>query len=98
MRRVRDELTAHVGGKPSATQRLLIERCATLSLKIHLMDRAELQSEFTSEKNAREYLVWTNVLSRILRQIGMKGAPEQPPSIMEMFARPRSASNLDTAA
>jgi hypothetical protein len=39
MARVREELTQHLGGKPSATQKILIDRAAALSLRLHLMDR-----------------------------------------------------------
>jgi hypothetical protein len=87
MKRIRDELTAHVGGKPSATQRLIIDRCAALSLRIHLMDRAEARSAFLSEKNAREYLCWTAALSRLLRQLGLEEAPvdTKPLSVAEMM-------------
>jgi hypothetical protein len=88
MKRIRDELTAHVGGRPSATQRMIIDRCAALSLRIHLMDRAEARNDaFMSEKNAREYLCWTAALSRLLRQLGLEEAPanDKPLSVAEMM-------------
>jgi hypothetical protein len=99
MKRVRNDLTAHLGGRPSATQRMIIDRCATLSLRIHLMDRAELQSNFLSEKNAREYLCWTSALSRLLRMLGLEAAPERAPSLAEiMQSRPRSMGSPDAIA
>src|SRR4051812_22696126 len=88
MKRIRDELTAHVGGRPSVTQRMIIDRCAALSLRIHLMDRDEARNDtFMSEKNAREYLCWTAALSRLLRQLGLEETPAdtKPPSITEMM-------------
>ena len=90
MKRVRDDLVKHVGGKPSATQKILIDRAAALALRIHLMDQAELKSDFMSEKNAREYLCWTSALSRLLRQLGMQGAKERAPTLQEIMARPAS--------
>jgi hypothetical protein len=56
MARMREELTAHLGGKPSATQRILIDRIAALSLRLHLMDRESARSGEMSERNGRSYL------------------------------------------
>lgn len=80
MRRVRDDLSKHVGGSPSATQKILIERAATLTLRLHLMDRQALQDGAMSEKNGREYLCWANSLTRLLRQLGMDAAAPPAPS------------------
>jgi hypothetical protein len=75
MARVRAELTQHLGGSPSATQRILIDRAAALSLRIHLMDRESARSGEMSERNGRQYLAWSNSLTRVLRQIGLAAAP-----------------------
>ena len=65
MRRMREDLTAHVGGSPSATQKALIERCATLSLHIELMDerRLKIGGQMT-DHDSRQYLAWSNSLER----------------------------------
>ena len=91
-RQVRDELTRHVGGKPSPAQKILIERCAQLMLRIRLMDVAHAKEDFLSEKNTREYLVWTNSLSRLLRQLGLEEVPanQKPASIAELIRKPSS--------
>src|SRR4249920_2497374 len=78
MARVRAELTQHLGGKPSATQKILIDRAAALSLRIHLMDRESARSREMSERNGRQYLAWHNSLTRLLRQIGMTPASARP--------------------
>jgi hypothetical protein len=70
MSRVRRELTQHVGGRPSAAQRSLIDRAAALSLRLHLMDRESARSGEMSERNGRQYLAWNNSLQRLLAQIG----------------------------
>ncbi len=75
MARVRAELAQHLGGSPSATQRILIDRAAALSLRIHLMDRESARSGEMSERNGRQYLAWSNSLTRVLRQIGLAAAP-----------------------
>lgn len=71
MRRVRSELTAHVGGRPSATQRMLIERSATLSLYVTMLDRKAMQGGAMTEHDSRTYLAWSNSLTRTLRELGV---------------------------
>jgi hypothetical protein len=44
LRRVRADLTKHVGGNPSATQQALIERAAWLSLHIALLDERTVRT------------------------------------------------------
>ncbi len=79
MQSVRDELTQHVGGKPTAPQRALIERAAWLSLHCALMDAKLLEGEGPlSERDSREYLAWSNSLTRCLRSLGMGEAPAKP--------------------
>ena len=75
MARVRAELTQHLGGKPTAPQRILIDRAAALSLRLHLMDRESARSGEMTERNGRQYLAWSNSLTRVLNQIGLTAAP-----------------------
>jgi hypothetical protein len=75
MARVRAELTQHLGGKPTAPQRILIDRAAALSLRLHLMDRESTRSGEMTERNGRQYLAWSNSLTRVLNQIGLAAAP-----------------------
>jgi hypothetical protein len=86
MRDVRAELTKHCGGSPSATQRLIINQAAMLTLRLHLMDQQSLQDEAMSERNGRQYLAWSAALSRFLRQLGLKGAPDKPPALQDYLA------------
>lgn len=87
---VRADLTAHVGGKPSATQRVLIDRAAMLTLRIAMMD-AKSGDGTLSERDSREYLAWTNTLTRLMRQLGMQGAAERPKSLAEHLASKAAA-------
>jgi hypothetical protein len=98
MARVREELTQHLGGKPSATQRILIDRAAALSLRLHLMDREAARSGAMSERNGRQYLAWSNALTRVLKQIGLKGVAERPPNVQDMLAAARAAPPASAAA
>ena len=70
LKAVRRDLTAHVGGKPSATQRALIERAARLSLYIEVMDRESMSTGTMTERNSRQYLAWVNALRLALRELG----------------------------
>jgi hypothetical protein len=72
---VRAELTAHVGGSPSAVQRALIERAARLTVYIEAMDRQALESGGMSERNSKSYLAWIGQLRLTLREIGVRASP-----------------------
>ena len=82
MRRLRADLAAHVGGQPSATQRMLIERSVQLSLQIALMEAKPT----LTDHDGRQYITWTNALTRLMRQLGMKGAEQQPKSLAAHIA------------
>ena len=79
MARIRRELTEHVGGSPTATQRILIDRAAALSLRLQLMDREAARSGDMSERNGRQYLAWSASLTRVVKQIGLNEAPAPKP-------------------
>lgn len=70
MQQTRDELVAHVGGKPNAVERRLIERAAVLALRLAMMD-AKAPDGAMSERDAREYLCWSNSYVRTLRELGV---------------------------
>ncbi len=86
MRETRAELTAHVGGTPSATQRALIEQAAQLALRLAAMDRKFAETGGQTEHDSRTYLAWSNSYSRLLRQLGLKGAAERPKSLADHLA------------
>jgi hypothetical protein len=69
LRETRDELIAHVGGQPSATQLALIERAAWLSLGVARLDAKLTGAEFT-QRDHNTYLAWSNSLARVLSQLG----------------------------
>lgn len=93
----RDELLAHVGGAPSAVQARLIERAAMLTLHVALFDARAIEANGLSDRDAREYLAYSNSLTRALAQLGIKAAALKPPSLAEHFAR-RDAERQDTPA
>ncbi len=86
MQSVRDDLSRHLGGAPTVPQKMIIDRCAALTLRLHLMDRAAGQDGAMSEKNAREYLCWNNSLTRLLRELGMQPAKAKVANLREHLA------------
>jgi hypothetical protein len=93
VRRVRRELTAHVGGRPTATQKALIERAAWLSLRISQLD-ARMATDGFTDHDHRFYLAWVGTLSRTLRQLGMQPAKAAAPvrSLADHLAERRGAA------
>jgi hypothetical protein len=99
MRDVRAELTAHCGGSPSATQRMIITRAVMLSLRLHLMDKRFAETGAQTDHDSRCYLAWSNSLTRTLRELGVKGAAERAPTLQDYFAgRAAASAPADAAA
>ena len=86
MRETRAALVAHIGGKPSAVQAALIERACQLTLRIATMDRKFAETGEQTDHDSRTYLAWSNSLTRALRQLGLKGAATEPPSLADYLA------------
>jgi hypothetical protein len=82
----RAELITHSGGTPSATQRVLIERSTQLQARLLQMDAAFAERGEQSEHTAKQYLAWSNSLSRTLRHLGLAGAKEQMPTLANYLA------------
>jgi hypothetical protein len=79
MRQVRNELTEHVGGKPNAVQRALIERAVILSLRVAQLDRKILAGEEFTIHDSNYSLAWNNALRRTLMALGVEGATAGKP-------------------
>lgn len=91
LREVRTDLTAQVGGKPSAAQRALIDRVAWLTLHIAQIDAKTAEGRAMTEYDARQYLAWCNTLAKTLTKIGLKGVSPGPPrSFAEAQAQHRA--------
>jgi hypothetical protein len=84
IRDVRADLIKHVGGKPSATQRVLIERAVMLTVQLGRMDARSLADGVMSDHASREYLAWSNTLTRTMRALGLMAAPEKPRTLAEV--------------
>jgi hypothetical protein len=86
MRQVRAALIRHVGGRPSATQKMMIERAVTLTGYLARLDAEALSPAGLSDHRRREYLAADGSLRRTLREIGLKGAAATPPSLADYLA------------
>lgn len=94
MQTVRGDLTAHIGSKPTATQKALIDRAAWLQLHVSLMDAKTLEEGGPlSERDSRQYLAWSNALTRILRDLGADKKPGQKPqrSLKDLISEGKAA-------
>lgn len=93
LKRMEAELTRHVGGTPSATQRALIARAAMLTLHVAMLDARALEnSGAMTGHDQRAYLAFSNSLSRALRDLGLDAATAAPPSLADIIATPARAA------
>ncbi len=85
-RAVRAELIAHCGGAPSIAERTIINRLAMMQLHLAHLDESMFRDGGLSPHATREYLAWCNSVAKLLRQLGLKGAAERPPTTAEALA------------
>lgn len=95
---LRSELIAHVGGNPSTAQRLVIDQCVQLKLRLALMDAESIAPGGMTERNQVQYLAWSGALTRLLNQIGLTAAPTAPKSHAAWLASLATPPAHDTAA
>jgi hypothetical protein len=81
LKRVRAELYDALGGeeKVPPTQRILVEQCARLRLRLAMLDAKLLDGTLTDHDN-RAYLSWNSALGRSLAQLGLAKAPPPEPT------------------
>lgn len=85
MQATRDELTAHIGGSPSATERRLIDRACWLELRIVQMDAQAVERGVMSERDTRGYLAWCNSFRRVLVELGLERRTTAAPSLKDVL-------------
>jgi hypothetical protein len=84
---LRAELTAHVGGSPTTTQRVLIDQAAQLQLRLALMDKEADKVGTLSTRRQVQYLAWCGSLNRVLRTLGLESAAERKLTPSEAMAQ-----------
>lgn len=85
VRHLEAELVAHVGGAPSVTQRLLIDRLIKIRLQLDLFDAKLGAGEWTPH-DGRTYGGLLNAFRLTARTLGLIGAAAIPPSPLEYAA------------
>ncbi|WP_241771194.1 hypothetical protein [Acidisphaera rubrifaciens] len=83
---MRADLLRHVGGNPTTPQRVLIERAVMLTLNLAKMDAKALATGAMSEHATREYLAWSNTLTRTMVALGLDAAPAPRRDIRDILA------------
>jgi hypothetical protein len=96
IRHLEAELTAHVGGSPTITQRLTISRIIRLQLQMDAF-AAKLQDGAWTTQDSRIYGALLNAHRLGLRELGLKAAAAQPVDPMEAI-RARLGAKPATAA
>jgi hypothetical protein len=88
MRRTRQSLLAHLGGNASATQAAMIDRACFLTLYLARMDaEAVSNGGVHSDHKAKQYLAYSNSLTRTLGRLGLEGAPPPTPTLQDILAK-----------
>lgn len=88
MRQVRAELLEHVGGRPTATQRMLIDRAALLTLRLAQIDRRIFADQDLTILDNNQTVAWQNALTRVLVALGVhQEAAREAPSLAEHLRR-----------
>lgn len=85
-RRVVRDLTRQIGGRPTTAQELLIARIAWLCVHIAHIDARALADGEMSDHARREYLAWSNTLTRTLALLGLDAAPQSPRALSDHLA------------
>jgi len=96
LKTMRAELAAHVGGKPNIAQQILIDQAAELRLRIALMEAEGTDPGEMTERRQVQFLAWTGALTRLLKDLGLQGVAQKPPSLSDVMGKP--APQHSTAA
>jgi hypothetical protein len=69
------------------TQIALIDRAAMLTLHLARMDAKAIEAGEFSDHASRQYLAWSNTLTRTLKALGLEPASARPLTPTEALAR-----------
>ncbi len=94
IRNMEADLVAHVGGKPSATQRLLIDRMVKVRLQLDLLDEKLASGEWTPH-DSRTYGGLLNAYRLTARELGMQPAAARAMTPAEALSAIRASFHPD---
>jgi hypothetical protein len=84
-RRVIRDLVEHVGGSPTAPQRILIELSAKLTVALAVMSDKLVTKGCIDEAESKYYLAWVGHLRRNLETLGLKQPQAQPKRLADVI-------------
>jgi hypothetical protein len=87
----RHRLIQHLGGNPSTTQVVLIDRIAWLMLHTFMLDQRIASGESWGENDRKCYLAFSNSLVRSLRELGLEAGAGPEPTLAEVLKAERAA-------
>ena len=79
------QLIAHVGGSPTITQKLLIERAVKLRVQLDMLDTKLAMGSWTPH-DSRTYGGMLNAFRLVCRELGLQAAAVKPASLDEQIA------------
>lgn len=85
VRSLEAELTAHVGGKPSIVQRLLIDRIIRIRLQLDALDEKLAGGNWTPH-DGRTHGGLMNAYRLTMRELGIKAVADRQPTLAEALA------------
>jgi len=87
LQNVVSELTQQLGGKLTASQKAMVDRAAWLTLHVSLMDAKLMDGGdgLLSERDGRQYLAWSNALTRLHRDLNLKAVPPKVEQSLQEF-------------
>jgi len=93
VKRLREDLTEHLGHEPSAVERIYIDRACWLSLRIALLDKKIAAHQDFTLPDTNFYLAWNNSLVRLLARLGLESPKAKPsrPTLDEILAEAEAA-------
>jgi hypothetical protein len=98
MARVRDGLTAHVGGDPTFTQQILIHQAAVLALRVAQIECQLMAGEVLTQHDNTHAIAWANCLRRTAAALGIEPASAKPPDPLDAIRALAARHNQPQAA
>jgi hypothetical protein len=86
IKRIRDDLCAHVGGQPSVAQRMIIDRLAVVTLRLSLFDQKLASDQPVTDHDSRVYASLHNSYRLLIRELGLRATPAPQSTLADIVA------------
>ena len=88
---VESELLAHLGGAPTAPQRLIVQLASMKALRIALLTDVVLSADAINERDDRQLVAWMNSLRLDLVTLGIERQAEHSPRLKDVLLGSKAA-------